>query len=119
MPRVAVVAHAKKGPPDGLAQLRKALANEGVSDPDWYEVRKSRKAPKRVRAAVAAGADLVVAWGGDGMVQHCIDALAGSGVALGVVPVGTANLLASNLDIPEDIDEAVRVVLHGSRRPLD
>ena len=55
-------------------------------------------------------------WGGDGMVQRCIDALAGSDATLAIVPAGTANLLATNLGIPKDIDEAVEIGLHGARR---
>ena len=53
------------------------------------------------------------------MVQHCIDALAGSDVTIGIVPAGTANLLAGNLGIPQDIEEAVRIALHGRRHELD
>ena len=58
-------------------------------------------------------------WGGDGMVQRCVDALAGTEAAVAILPAGTANLLASNLGIPKDIDEAVRIGLHGARRRLD
>src|SRR4029077_8864203 len=44
---------------------------------------------------------------------------AGSDVALAIVPAGTANLFASNLDIPQDIHAAVSIGLEGSRRRLD
>jgi diacylglycerol kinase family enzyme len=103
----------------GLGALRESLAAQGVTEPIWYEVPKSKKAPKRARRAVDDGADLVFVWGGDGMVQRCVDALAGTEVAVAIVPAGTANLLASNLGIPKDIDEAVRIGLHGARRRLD
>jgi YegS/Rv2252/BmrU family lipid kinase len=116
---VAVIAHQRKSLGGGLGALRECLAAHGVSDPIWYEVPKSKKAPKRVRRAVDEGADLVFVWGGDGMVQRCVDALAGRDVAVAIVPAGTANLLASNLGIPKDIDEAVRIGLHGARRRLD
>jgi diacylglycerol kinase family enzyme len=53
------------------------------------------------------------------MVQRCVDALAGSDTAVAIVPAGTANLLASNLDIPQDVAEAVRIGFHGTRRNLD
>jgi diacylglycerol kinase (ATP) len=118
--RVAVLAHRKKmlhGA--GLDALRETLAAAGVEDPLWYEVNKSRKAPKRARAALKAGADLVLIWGGDGMTQRSVDALAGSGVPVGLLPAGTANLLASNLGIPAKLDAAVQVALHGDRRNLD
>ena len=119
MTSVAVLAHAGKSFGGGLTELRRVLAREGVDDPLWFEVPKSRKAPKRARAAIKAGADLVIVWGGDGMVQQCIDTLAGSDVTIGIVPAGTANLLAGNLGIPQDIEEAVRIALHGRRHELD
>jgi diacylglycerol kinase (ATP) len=119
MPTVAVVAHACKGPGGGLRELRQMLAREGLTDLLWYEVTKSRRAAKCARRALAQGADLLFVWGGDGTVQRCIDAVAGSQAVLAILPVGTANLLAANLRIPADLSEAVRVGLHGERRVLD
>ena len=72
--KVAVVAHAGKTFGEGLVGLRRALESAGIDDPLWYEVPKSRKAPKQVRRAIDEGAELVFAWGGDGTVQRCIDA---------------------------------------------
>jgi diacylglycerol kinase (ATP) len=119
MTRVAVVAHAAKTTGGGLLELRRALEDAGVPDPLLYEVPKSRKAPKQVRRALDEGAELVFAWGGDGTVQRCIDVLAGTGTPLAIVPAGTANLLATNLGIPDDIAAAVRTGLEGARRPID
>jgi diacylglycerol kinase (ATP) len=116
---VAVVAHAGKTLGDGLLALRRELERQGVSEPLWYEVPKSRKAPERVRSAVEEGAELLFVWGGDGTVQRCIDALDGADVAVAIVPAGTANLFASNLGIPKDIEEAVQTGLHGARRKID
>jgi len=117
--RVAIVAHAGKSLGGGLPELRRVLAAEGVSDPFWCEVRKSREAPAQVRRALADGAELVFAWGGDGMVQRCVDVLAGSEASLAIVPAGTANLFASNLGVPNTIEGAVAVGLRGERRKLD
>jgi diacylglycerol kinase (ATP) len=116
---VAVVAHLGKTFGGGLSELRRLLAEAGVTDPLWYEVPKSRKAPKKVRKALKKGADLVFVWGGDGMVQRCTDALAGTGVPVAILPAGTANLFATNLGIPKDLPEAVRIGLYGARRLLD
>jgi diacylglycerol kinase (ATP) len=116
---VAVVAHKGKTVGGGLLELRRTLEHAGVADPDWYEVPKSRKAPAEVQRALKAGADLLFVWGGDGIVQRCIDTVAGSEVALAIVPAGTSNLLARNLGIPMDIEGAVAVGLHGARRRLD
>jgi diacylglycerol kinase (ATP) len=117
--RVAVVAHARKSLGGGLGELRRVLAGEGVTDPLWFEVNKSRKAPKYARRAWQQGADVIFVWGGDGTVQRCIDALADTKATLAILPAGTANLLATNLQIPTDLGAAVRVGLHGEHRPLD
>jgi diacylglycerol kinase (ATP) len=116
---VAVVAHRKKTLGGGLDELRKLISDQGADDVIWYEVPKSKKAPKKARKALKKGADLVFVWGGDGMVQRCADAMAGSGAALAILPAGTANMLAGNLGIPQDLPAAVDIGFHGRRRPLD
>jgi diacylglycerol kinase (ATP) len=119
MTKVAVVAHAGKTFGGGLGELRKELAKHGIDKPLWFEVPKSRKAPKRVQQALDEGADLIVAWGGDGTVQRCLDVMAGGDATLAVIPAGTANLFASNFDIPKDIAEAVQIALGGASRRID
>src|SRR5918994_829833 len=119
MTTVAVVAHAGKAFDGGLLQLRRELERQGVSDPRWYEVPKSRKAPSRFRRAIKEGAELVFVWGGYGTLQRCIDALDGADVPIAIVPAGTANLPASNPYIPKDIEQAVSIGLHGAHRKLD
>jgi diacylglycerol kinase (ATP) len=117
--KVAVIAHARKSFGDGLPELRRVLDREGVDDPLWIEVAKSRFVPKQMKRVLAKGAELVFVWGGDGTVQRSVDALAGSDAALAILPAGTANLLATNLGIPQDIEEAVSIGLRGARRKLD
>lgn len=119
MKKVAVIAHAGKTIGGGLEELRVTLSRAGITDPIWSEVPKSRFAPERVERALDEGADLVFVWGGDGMVQHSIDRLAGTGVTLAIIPAGTANLFASSLGIPSDIAEAVDIGLNGHDRTLD
>jgi YegS/Rv2252/BmrU family lipid kinase len=117
--KVAVIAHAEKMLGDGLPALRKALERAGVEKPLWYEVPKAKKAPAQVRRALDEGADLIFAWGGDGTVRRCIGEVAGTKAALAVLPAGTANLFATNLGIPRDIERAVAIGLRGDRRKLD
>lgn len=119
MPKIAVVAHTGKNLGGGLGELREVLAREGIADPLWYEVTKSRKAPKCARKALAQGAETIFVWGGDGTVQRCIDAVAGTEAALAILPAGTANLLASNLRIPAGLADAVRAGLNGESRWFD
>lgn len=116
---VAVVANSAKSLDGGLPALRKALAQRGVSDPQWREVAKSRNAPEQVQQALAQGAELIFVWGGDGMVQRCIDAIGDSKATLAIVPAGTANLFASNLGIPRKLDAAVDLAFNGERRRFD
>lgn len=119
MIKTAVIAHAAKSFGGGLPKLRSELERQGVADPLWIEVPKSRYAPKQVKRALAEGTELIFVWGGDGTVQRCIDAAAGSDAALAILPAGTANLLATNLGIPQDIEQAVDIGLRGERRKLD
>jgi YegS/Rv2252/BmrU family lipid kinase len=121
--KVAVVAHQRKTLGGGLDELRRRITDEGVDELLWFEVPKSRKAPKQVRKALKAEPDLLIVWGGDGMVQRSLDALAGSKdgakIPVGIIPAGTANLLATNLGVPHDLAEAVQIAFHGNRHKLD
>jgi len=71
------------------------------------------------RAAVAAGARMIVAAGGDGTVRACAQALAGSQVPLAIVPRGTANLVATALGIPSPLDAALTVGFGPQERRID
>lgn len=119
MTTVGVVAHRMKVLGGGLRELRAILEREGVRDPLWIEVPKSKFAPKQVKRALAEGVDLLFVWGGDGMVQRCLDAIGDEPVTVAILPAGTANLLATNLGIPIDLEAAVQIGLHGARRTID
>src|SRR3984885_15167319 len=112
MPGVAFVVNGSlvRGGGHLLALCREAAARYG-----WRaEVFVTDKAEAGVSAACGAaldGADLVVAVGGDGTVRGCAEGLAGTGVPLGVVPHGTANLLARTLHIPGQPKAALAVAL--------
>jgi YegS/Rv2252/BmrU family lipid kinase len=119
MTSIAVVAHARKKLGGGLVELRRVLGEAGFDDPVWFEVPKSKFAPDCVRQAIDGGADLLFVWGGDGMVQRCIDAVGNAPVVIAILPAGTGNLLAHNLGIPIDLAQAVEVGLHGAQRTID
>jgi diacylglycerol kinase (ATP) len=119
MTSVAVIAHSRKKLGGGLVELRRVLAEAGFDDPAWYEVPKSKFAPDCVREAIDGGADLLFVWGGDGIVQRCIDAVGTAPVVIAILPAGTGNLLARNLEIPIDLEQAVEVGLHGAHRTID
>lgn len=72
-----------------------------------------RDIERHAREAIADGATLIAAGGGDGTVNSIAGLLAGTRVILGVLPMGTLNHFAKDLGIPSDIEEAVRVLGDG------
>ena len=72
-----------------------------------------------LRQAVLAGAPRVVVAGGDGTIASAASVLARTSTALAVLPGGTLNHFARDHGIPGDLDEAVRVAVHGRVRPVD
>ena len=71
------------------------------------------------QAAVAAGAGLIFAAGGDGTVRACAQALAGTPVPLAILPMGTANLAARALGVPSGLDAALATGFGGGERRID
>ena len=71
------------------------------------------------RQAVQQGADLVVAAGGDGTVNEVVNGLAGSNTPLGIIPLGTVNVLARELRIPLSTSKAIRTIAEGTPKPID
>lgn len=106
-------------PRQGAAEVESAFAEHGLAAPRWYETTQDDPGRDQTRTAVADGADIVVAQGGDGTVRACAAALAGGTVPLGLLPAGTGNLLARNLGIPRDLDGAVATLAAGRRRDID
>ncbi len=68
--------------------------------------------------AVEAGYDTVLVCGGDGTVFQVLQGIAGKGVSLGVVPLGTGNVIAQNLGLPRNPLRAAQMLLHGQPRPV-
>lgn len=119
--RIALVANAASGSfHDGLSPeaIRARLAAAGLDlapepDPDL-------PLPERLtRAARSEGVTVVAVAGGDGTLNCAAGMLAGSGVALGILPLGTMNLLAKDLGIPRDLDAAIALLRTGRPRAVD
>jgi diacylglycerol kinase (ATP) len=80
--------------------------------------RSSHEATDHARCAVAAGSDTVFACGGDGTIHDVIQGLAGTPVALAILPFGTANALAHDLAIPLRPSAAAQVAVNGKVRRI-
>ncbi len=97
-----------------------AMAVEaGWSTPSWHLTTVEDSGTGQAHQAAVGGADLVIVCGGDGTVREVCAELAGTGVPVGIVPAGTGNLLARNLDIPLYVRAAIDVALTGQDRAID
>ncbi|EPH17744.1 diacylglycerol kinase family protein [Dermabacter hominis] len=93
-------------------------------DPDaqvsFYETTVEDAGFGQAQQAVSDGCSVVLAAGGDGTVRLVAAGLAHSDVALGIIPMGTGNLFARNLDIPIDnLRGAIKVALTGEALTAD
>ncbi|MEU4171076.1 diacylglycerol kinase family protein [Streptomyces sp. NPDC026665] len=100
-------------------ELRRTLERHGHRDPVFLETTADDPGAGQTARAVREGATLVVVCGGDGTVRTVADALAGSDVPLAVVPCGTGNLLARNLDLPLSPVAALDAALGGAPHRID
>lgn len=80
--------------------------------------RSSQEATDNARCAVAAGSDTVFACGGDGTIHDIVQGLAGTNVALAILPLGTANALAHDLALPLRPPVAARAAVNGQIRRI-
>jgi YegS/Rv2252/BmrU family lipid kinase len=101
------------------AAVGSTMTEHGWSEPVWRETTPAQTGAEQARSAVRDGTDLVLACGGDGTITAAAAGLAGSGVPLAVIPLGTGNLLARNLGLPLDLGQALTVALTGNNRSLD
>lgn len=101
-----------------LLQLQSALdilRNGGV-EAELHASNSRAEARELARQAIANGCDTVLACGGDGTINNLMQVLANTEVALGILPIGTANALAHDLGVPTKILAATKVALHGVPR---
>jgi diacylglycerol kinase family enzyme len=118
MSRIAAVLNPAKI--EDLPALKAAIIQHcGGEQPQWLETTEEDPGAGQSAAAVADGAQLVLVCGGDGTVAACAGALAGTKVAMAVVPVGTGNLLARNLGIPLELPAALEVAFGSEQRFID
>jgi len=118
----AVVFNPSKGT-DGArlrALVTEVAAESGLAEPLWLETTVEDPGGGQVRHALEQGASVVIAAGGDGTVRAVAEGLAGTGTPMGVLPLGTGNLLARNLDLPlTGYRDMVTTALTGRDREMD
>jgi len=121
VPRSAVIVNPVKVADLDLLRrtIEERLASAGWPAPAWLQTTPEDAGRGQATKAIEDGAELVFVCGGDGTVMACVTALAGTEVALAVLPAGTGNLLAVNLGLAGDAATGVQVALDGGRRRID
>jgi diacylglycerol kinase (ATP) len=107
---------------DQLLRFRTEVEEEftahGWRAPLWLPTTATTLGRDEARTALAAAINVVLVAGGDGTIRAVAGELIGTGVPLGLLPVGTGNLLARNLGVPLGIADAVRLACEGGDRPV-
>jgi diacylglycerol kinase family enzyme len=92
----------------------------GWDAPRFYETTVDDPGYGQSRQALADRADVILACGGDGTVRVVAECLAHKNVAMGLIPVGTGNLLARNVDLDvTDMEGCIQTALFGHQRYID
>jgi diacylglycerol kinase family enzyme len=102
------------------AFVQKAEGEAGWAETRWYATSVEDPGTGQAKQAVADGASVVMAAGGDGTIRSVAEGLGSSGVPIGLLPSGTGNLLARNLRLSLNrMEESVRTAFTGVDRAID
>ncbi|MFC5929977.1 diacylglycerol kinase [Cryobacterium melibiosiphilum] len=120
-PQAAVVYNPIKVDEQKLrASVASAASAAGWAETLWFATTEADAGQQATREALDHAVSTVLAAGGDGTVRAVAEALRGSGVSLAIVPAGTGNLLARNMQLPlGSLDESVAIAFSGVDRPID
>lgn len=100
--------------------VAKAARDAGWAETLWFPTSETDAGQQATRRAVRQGVAMVIAAGGDGTVRAVAEALRDSEIPLAIVPSGTGNLLARNLQLPlGSIDESAAIAFGGEDRAID
>ncbi|HEV7813002.1 MAG TPA: diacylglycerol kinase family protein [Leifsonia sp.] len=121
MKRAALIYNPIKVDIDSLkAQVTSAQDAHGWAQTLWLETTEEEPGGSQAKRAIDDGVDLVIAAGGDGTVRAVAETLRGSGIPLALLPSGTGNLLARNLDLTlDDSEHSLTTAFTGADRPID
>ena len=104
---------------DVFEQAKSLIEAAGITLDAAHALDNPKKLQPTVKAAVAAGAKMVIVGGGDGSLSSSVDFLVGSDCVFALLPLGTANSFARSTGIPLDLPGAVDVIANGRRARVD
>lgn len=117
--RIVVIVNRGGGSADGAEErIREAFDGTGV-EPEVRLVEPGELESHCAEVMAAEGVTALVAAGGDGTISTVAAAVADTGVALGVLPMGTLNHFARDAGIPLDLREAAAAIAAGRTRQVD
>ena len=119
--RVVVICNPTK---KGIDAIRKQIDTQvkahGYVKPTWIATTADDGGVKAAKRALAKHPDLVLVIGGDGTLRAAAEVFRGTGVPLGIIPRGTGNLLARNLNMPvADYKKSVEIAFTGVDYAID
>jgi YegS/Rv2252/BmrU family lipid kinase len=119
--RVAVILNPVKArAPEAKAAIQRACLAAGWDEPLFLETTAEDPGSSQAKAALDFKADVVLVGGGDGTVRAVAESLAHTDIAMGIVPLGTGNLLARNVDLDvNDLRANIQTALFGQQRYID
>ncbi|MDH3659274.1 MAG: diacylglycerol kinase family lipid kinase [Alphaproteobacteria bacterium] len=117
--RILLVANptAGRGRGAGLKPIVDRLEGHGCSV-TVYQTKAAGDAERFVREAGGAGFDAIAAAGGDGTINEVLNGLSAGGPPLAIIPLGTVNVLAKEIGLPQSIDRIAETVAFGPSRPI-
>ncbi len=117
--RVILVHSPHSGRSEELAEAITHLEQTGVEVVNKISIADLDNLPAQGPTWKERGADVAIAAGGDGLVGGVTTHIAGSGLPLGILPLGTSNDIARALHIPQDLHEAAQVIAQGKEQQID
>src|SRR5271170_7817502 len=102
---------------DAIARSAVLLGSGGRSV-EVVETLSAQSAGEQARQGIEEGFDTILVCGGDGTVFNVIQGVAGTEIPVGILPFGTGNVLAQNMDLPRDPVEAARRLLNAQPRRI-
>jgi diacylglycerol kinase family enzyme len=112
--RIYVVINPGSGQPKPVLHTLNSVFRAAGVDWEASVTQESGDGHRFAREALAAGADVVAAFGGDGTVMEVAGALMGEDVPVAILPGGTANVMSVELGIPNDLEAAARIACDPS-----
>ena len=103
-----------------ITAVDKTLANAGLGPANYLPTTAEATGGAQAKAAITLGCHLILVAGGDGTIRAVVEQMAGTDCALGIIPVGTGNVLARNLALPlGNLRRAVEAAIGGKDHVID